>query len=62
MTLNEITPKQRKIIKLIILENYDIGLLINEGIELEDAQDLVNQGRQKLLQKKIGATTDDINS
>jgi hypothetical protein len=62
MTLSDCTPKQRKIIKLILLQGEDIGLLVNEGIEYEDAVDLVSQGKAKLLQKAIGATTDDINS
>jgi hypothetical protein len=62
MELSDITPKQRKIIKLILQKGYDIGLLINENIAFEDAIDLIEKGRKKLLQKEIGATTDDINS
>jgi predicted DNA binding protein len=60
--LNELTPKQRKILKIIILDGYDIGLLINEGISKEDVEEVLAKGRAKLLQKKIGATTDDIDS
>jgi predicted metal-dependent hydrolase len=62
MELNELTPKQRKIVKIIILDGYDIGILVNEGLTIEDAQEVVAKGQAKLLQKKIGATTDDIDS
>jgi hypothetical protein len=62
MQLSDLTPKQRKIVKLIILKGYDIGILINDGISVEDAYEVIGLGRQKLLQKEIGATTDDIDT
>jgi hypothetical protein len=62
MTLSDLTPKQRKIVKLIIKKGYDIGLLVNEGIDIQDAEEVISIGKQKLLQKEIGATTDDIDS
>jgi hypothetical protein len=60
--LNELTPKQRKIVKIIILDGYDIGLLVNDGLTIDQAEEVISKGRDKLLQKKISATTDDIDS
>jgi hypothetical protein len=62
MQLSDLTPKQRKIVKLIIKKGYDIGILINDGISEDDAYEVIELGRQKLLEKEIGATTDDIDS
>jgi hypothetical protein len=62
MKLSDLTPKQRKIIKIIIQDGYDIGVLVNTGLSLDDANTVVELGRTKLLNKKIGATTDDIDS
>jgi hypothetical protein len=62
MKLSDLTPKQRKIVKIIILDGYDHGILMATGLTEEEATLVIEEGRKKLLQKKIGATTDDIDS
>jgi hypothetical protein len=60
--LNELTERQRKILKLIIVEGYDIGLLVNDGLSIDEAQEIYAKGMEKWIEKRITAQTDDINA
>jgi hypothetical protein len=62
MELNELNTRQRKIVKLILTKGYNIGLLINEGLTHDEAEEVLQKGHERIIEKQINDTQDDIDA
>ena len=58
MTLQELTPRQRKILRLIVNNFLDIGYLVKDGLTYEEAREVLNDAHMKIAEAKIASATE----
>lgn len=58
MRLQELTPRQRKILRLVINGFLDIGYLVKDGLTYEQAQEVKNEAHMKIAEEKIASATE----